>query len=157
MPPAPGKKSHVRIIYPRHQASIDTCRVANREIVEASTLNVRVTSRVVSPLAMRSSASRCWCSVSLGLRPNLTPSGLGAGPAVAGSLQDQLALELGDATEHGEHQTRSGGRDAGSRFEDRKNIRMRGLMIVVALTLLSLSPAKNRSVPLGFAMTPALH
>lgn len=45
--------------------------------------------------------------MSLGFRPSLTPR-LGAGTSLAGARANQLALELGEAAEDGEHQATVG-------------------------------------------------
>ena len=69
------------------------------------TLNRRARSACVAvPSASAFSASRFWCGVSFGGRPIWTPRALARIAAFAGAGADQLALELGKAAEHGQHQ-----------------------------------------------------
>ena len=68
------------------------------------TLKVRALSASGSPrLSRRRIASRRWCGVSLGLRPSFTPRALARSrPSPPGA--NQVALEFGQAPQHGEHQ-----------------------------------------------------
>ena len=56
-----------------------------------------------SPAPRRAIASRCWWCVSFGLRPINHAARFGALPALASTAADQLAFELGEAAENGQH------------------------------------------------------
>ena len=66
-----------------------------------------------SPASTRRSASFLWCGVSFGFRPIFTPARHGAGAAFARPRADQLALELGQPAQHGQHQPPVRGRGVG--------------------------------------------
>jgi len=82
-------------------------------------LSLRATLRWVSPAASRSRASRCWCGVSVGLRPNFHAFG----PRVGTAAREATALELRGDAKHGEDKLGAIGRGIDNRLGNRTQAR----------------------------------